>query len=66
MRLAATRSAGFQRTVLSSHLVMIDRPEVVVDAVLAMVTARARRTPPEALPPSEGACASPDSRRNRL
>jgi pimeloyl-ACP methyl ester carboxylesterase len=55
VRLAATSERGFQRTVLSSHLVMIDRPEVVVEAVLAMVRAARAQAPPEPLPPSEAA-----------
>lgn len=46
---------GWQRTVLSSHLVMIDRPEVVIDAVQAMVQAARAGTPPPPLPPSETA-----------
>jgi pimeloyl-ACP methyl ester carboxylesterase len=55
MRLAMSSSHGAQRTVYSSHLVMIDRPEVVVDAVAEMVRAARAGRPPEALPPSEGA-----------
>ena len=53
VRLALSFDRGFQRTVLSSHLIQNDRPEVVVDAVLAMVKAARAATPPEPLPPSE-------------
>ncbi|WP_293908109.1 alpha/beta hydrolase [Phenylobacterium sp.] len=52
-RLAFSFLHGWQRTVLSSHLMMNDRPEVVIDAVLAMVQAARANTPPEALAPSE-------------
>lgn len=54
LRLALSSEHGSQRTVLSSHLIMIDRPEVVADAVLAMVRAGRAGQPPEALPASEG------------
>lgn len=50
-------AAGFlrssQRTVLSSHLVMIDRPDVVIAAVLEMVKATREGRPPEPLGASE-------------
>lgn len=53
MRLAFSSEHGSQRTVLSSHLMMLDRPDAVVAAVTAMVeAARAGRAPP-ALPASE-------------
>ena len=55
VRLAMGSDHGSQRTVLSSHLVMNDRPEVVVEAVLAMVDAVRAGTPPPPLPSSEGA-----------
>jgi pimeloyl-ACP methyl ester carboxylesterase len=44
---------GWQRTILSSHLIMIDRPEVVTEAVEAMVQAARENRPPDGLPPSE-------------
>jgi hypothetical protein len=48
-----------QRTVISSHLVMVDRPDVVLDAIGEMVRAvRAERLPPP-LPPSETTRAPP-------
>jgi pimeloyl-ACP methyl ester carboxylesterase len=44
--IAAASRDGSQRTVISSHLVMLDRPEVVIDAVSEMVrAARAGRLP---------------------
>ena len=46
---------GAQRTVLSSHRIMIDRPEVVADAILAMVDAARAGRPPEPLAVSETA-----------
>jgi pimeloyl-ACP methyl ester carboxylesterase len=52
-RLALGSEHGSQRTVYSSHLIMIDRPEVVVSAVLAMVQAVRAGKPPDSLPPSE-------------
>jgi hypothetical protein len=53
MQLAGASLQGSQRTVLSSHLVMIDRPDVVIEAVEAMVAAVRAGRPPEPLPPSE-------------
>lgn len=51
--LAAKFRNGSRRTVFSSHLIMIDRPDTVIDAVEAMIGAhRAGQTPPP-LPPSE-------------
>ncbi|HET6970246.1 MAG TPA: alpha/beta hydrolase [Phenylobacterium sp.] len=55
IRLTARADAGWQRTVLSSHLMMIDRPDAVVSAVTAMVSAVRAGKAPEPLPPSEGA-----------
>jgi pimeloyl-ACP methyl ester carboxylesterase len=53
LRLALSFGPGFQRTVYASHLIMNDRPEVVVEAVAAMVKAARANTPPEPLPLSE-------------
>ncbi len=53
IRLALSFRPGWQRTVLSSHLVMNDRPEVVVEAARAMVAAARAGKPPEPLPASE-------------
>jgi len=45
-RIAGTSNAGSQQTVLSSHMVMLDRPEVVISAAEEMVRAhRAGRVP---------------------
>lgn len=52
-RLAARSDFGSQRTVLSSHMVMLDRPEVVIAAVQEMIKAQRAGRPPEPLPPSE-------------
>jgi len=41
---------GFQTTVVSSHLVMIARPEIVIDAVAAMVIASRNGKPPAPYP----------------
>ena len=51
--LASRSRAGFQTTVISTHMVMIERPDVVISAVNAMILAvrSAHRPPP--LPPSE-------------
>lgn len=57
---AGASHAGSQRTVLSSHLMMIARPDVVVDATLEMVAAAREGRAPAALPPSE-ALALPDA-----
>lgn len=53
VQLAGRFEHGSQRTVLSSHLIMIDRPEVVIEAVEAMVRAARAGTPPDPLAPSE-------------
>ena len=53
LRLALSFRPGFQRTIYSSHLVMNDRPEVVIETVRAMVSAARTETPPEPLPLSE-------------
>lgn len=45
---------GSQQTVLSSHLVMNERPEVIVAATLEMVRAARVGRPPAPLPPTEG------------
>ncbi len=52
-QIAAQSQHGFQTTVVSPHLVMIARPEVVVAAVKAMVSASRAGRPPDPLPPSE-------------
>ncbi|MBU1377246.1 MAG: alpha/beta hydrolase [Alphaproteobacteria bacterium] len=44
---------GSQQTILSSHLIMIDRPEVVIGAVEEMIRASRAGRPPAKLPPSE-------------
>lgn len=51
--IAGASIAGSQRTVLSSHLVMVDRPDAVVEAVVLMVDAARNGRPPPQLPPSE-------------
>ncbi|WP_337186971.1 alpha/beta hydrolase [Phenylobacterium sp.] len=53
MQMASNVRFGWQRTVFSSHLVQNDRPEVVADAVIAMVEAIRAGKPPEPLAPSE-------------
>lgn len=53
MQLASNARFGWQRTVFSSHLVQNDRPDVVADAVIAMVEAARAGKPPEPLAPSE-------------
>jgi pimeloyl-ACP methyl ester carboxylesterase len=58
--IASQSSAGSQTTVLSSHLVMIDRPEVVIDAVSEMVRASRNRQRPAPLPRSETLRPEPD------
>lgn len=52
--LASRFRNGSQRTVLSSHLVMVDRPELVIESVLAMVAALRAGEPPGPLGPNEG------------
>ncbi len=54
-QLAAQSRHGFQTTVLSPHLVMIARPEVVIAAVEAMVSATRAGRAPDPLPTSETA-----------
>ncbi|MBI1198480.1 MAG: alpha/beta fold hydrolase [Phenylobacterium sp.] len=51
--LAGSFRTGWQQTVLSSHLIIIDRPEVVAAAVEQMVAASREKRLPEPLPPSE-------------
>ncbi|MEW5685021.1 MAG: alpha/beta hydrolase [Pseudomonadota bacterium] len=53
LRLALGFHPGYQRTILSSHLVMNDRPDAVIEAVNAMVAAARAGRPPDPLPPSE-------------
>jgi len=53
MQLASNARFGWQRTVFSSHLVQNDRPDVIADAVIAMVEAARAGKPPEPLAPSE-------------
>jgi pimeloyl-ACP methyl ester carboxylesterase len=55
LQLALGSDRGFQRTVLSSHRIPTDRPEVVAETVLAMVKAIRAGTPPDPLPLSETA-----------
>lgn len=51
--IAAGSIDGSQQTVLSSHMVMTDRPEVVIAAVEEMVSASRAGRAPAHLPPSE-------------
>lgn len=53
-RLSAGFRVGYQQTVLSGHLVMIDRPDVAIAATEAMIDAIRAKGPPPPLPPSEG------------
>lgn len=53
LRMALGFSPGYQRTVYASHLVMNDRPDVVIEAVVAMIDAVQAGKPPPPLPPSE-------------
>lgn len=55
VRLAMSYQHGYQRTVYSSHLIPNDRPEIVAEAVAAMVKAARAGMPPEPLPASETA-----------
>jgi pimeloyl-ACP methyl ester carboxylesterase len=50
---AASSRDGSQRTVVSSHLVMVERPDVVISAVEEMIRAKRAGRLPEPLPPSE-------------
>lgn len=52
-QLASTSEHGSQRTVFSSHMIMLDRPDVVIAAVQAMILAQRDGRAPEPLPPSE-------------
>lgn len=51
--LASQSQFGWQQTVLSSHLIMVDRPEIVVDAIREMVRVSRTHTPPAPLPADE-------------
>lgn len=53
-QLSAGFRVGYQQTVLSGHLVMIDRPEIAISAVSTMIEAARAGSPPPPLPPSEG------------
>ncbi|WP_296598964.1 alpha/beta hydrolase [Phenylobacterium sp.] len=55
--LAGGSDQGSQQTVLSSHLIMIDRPDVVIRAAGEMVQAARAGRPPARLPPSEAGAA---------
>jgi pimeloyl-ACP methyl ester carboxylesterase len=52
-QLAASFLQGSERTIISSHMIMIDRPEVVVDATAEMVRAARAHRPPPPLPPGD-------------
>ena len=54
LQIARASRNGSQRTVSSSHLVMIDRPDVVIAAVTEMIDAARAHREPEPLPPGEG------------
>ena len=54
LQIAHAARNGSQRTVESSHLVMIDRPDVVIAAVSEMIDAARAQRQPALLPPSEG------------
>lgn len=51
--IAGTSRQGFQTTVVSPHLVMIARPDVVIAAIKAMIVASRTGRPPAPLPPNE-------------
>lgn len=51
--LAGSFDTGSQRTILSSHMVMLDRPDAVIDAVAEMIRANRVGASPAPLPPSE-------------
>jgi hypothetical protein len=51
--IAGMSEAGSQQTILSSHMIMLDRPEVVISAVEAMVRASRAGRAPEPLPPGD-------------
>ena len=53
LQMARASRNGSQRTVSSSHLVMIDRPEVVIAAVSEMIDAARAHREPAPLPPGE-------------
>ena len=48
--IARLSETGSQQTVLSSHMIMLDRPDVVISAAEAMVRASRANQPPEPLP----------------
>lgn len=52
-QIAATSLRGFQTTVISSHLMMLDRPDVIIAAALEMISASRANRLPGPLPPSE-------------
>lgn len=52
-QLAGRFQVSSQQTILSSHLVMIDRPDAAIAEILEMVRATRERRPPAPLPPSE-------------
>lgn len=52
-QLARQFQTSSQQTVLSSHLVMVDRPDVAIAAIFEMVRATQERRTPAPLPPSE-------------
>lgn len=51
--IARTSDAGWQQTILSSHMIMLDRPDVVIAAVEEMIRASRAGVSPAPLPPSE-------------
>ena len=53
LQMAQASRNGSQRTVSSSHLVMIDRPDVVIAAVSEMIDAARAHREPAPLPPGE-------------
>lgn len=53
MRMALDFGPGYQRTILSSHRIPADRPEVIVEAVKAMVLAARAQAAPPPLGPNE-------------
>lgn len=59
-QLAARSQVGSQQTVQSSHMIMLDRPDVVIAAVQQMIAAQRSGRAPEPLPPSEGAASTED------
>ena len=51
--IAQVSRSGYQRTITSSHMVMHDRPEVVISAAREMIDAARAHRAPSPLPPSE-------------